>query len=74
MWHLPFGILVHMGVRLDRVFLDEEFDALVEGGSHGGWLFAEKYFNGVVGSQTHDVISTAGVGTAFAIRAVSHAI
>lgn len=31
-FHLPFRVLVHVSVRLHRVFLDEEFDALVEGG------------------------------------------
>lgn len=29
--HLPFGVFIHVRIRLYRVFLDEKLDPLIEG-------------------------------------------
>lgn len=70
----PFAVLVHVGVRLHRVFFDEKFNALIKGCCHRWRLFAQQYLNGIVRGQTHDVFGTNGMRTAFTVRTISHAI
>lgn len=73
-WHLPFGVLVLVRVRLNGILFDEEFDALVEGCCDRWWLFPQQDFHGVVAGQTHDVIGTAGVSATLTVRTVDHAV
>lgn len=70
----PFAVLIHVSVRLHRILFDQELDALVEGNGNGGRLFAEQHFDGVVGGQAHDVLGADRVRTAFAVRAIGHAV
>lgn len=50
MLHIPFGVFVHVCVALDRVFFDEEFDALIEGCGDRRRLLPEEYLHRIVGS------------------------
>lgn len=63
-----------MGVRLHRVLLDQELDALVEGGGHGGWLFPQQNFHRIVGGQAHNVLSANWMRAALAVRTVDHSV
>lgn len=65
--HLLLAVLVHVGVRLHRVLLDEELDPLVEGGRHRGRLLAEQDLYGIVGGQAHDVLRAGRMRAALAV-------
>ena len=74
MYHLPFRVLVHAGVRLHGVLFDEELDALVEGGGDGRGLLAEEHLDGVVAGQAHDVLGAVDVAAALAVGAICKAV
>jgi len=62
------------GVNLNRIILDEEFDALVEGGCHRGRLFAQQNLHRVAGWLTEEVLFAFGTRAALTVGAVGHVV
>lgn len=65
--HLPLAVLVHVSVRLYRVFLDKELNALVEGCGDRWRLLPEQHLHRVIAREAHDVVRAVLVGAALAI-------
>lgn len=73
-WYLPLGVLVHVRVRLHRIFFDEELDALIKRRRHRRRLFTQQNFHGIIACQTHYVIGAARMGATLAIWTICHTI
>lgn len=71
---LPFRVLVHMGVALYAVLLDEELHPLIEGCGNARRLLSQENVHGIITSEAHDVFRTSLARTALAVRTVHHAI
>ena len=67
---LPLAVLVHAGVALHAVLLDEELDALMEGRGYGGRLLAQQHLHRVLASYAHQVLAAHCLRAALAVRAV----
>lgn len=70
----PLAVLVHVRVRLHRVLLDQELDALVERGRDRGRLLAQQHLHRIVAGQAHDVLGADRIRAALGVRAIGHAI
>lgn len=53
---LPFRVLVHVGVALYAVLLDEELHPLIKGRCDAGRLFSQKNVHGIITSKAHDML------------------
>lgn len=72
--YLLLAVLVHVGVRLNRILLDQKLDALIERRRHRGRLLAQQHFDWIVGGETHNVLGAGWMRTAFAVWTIGHTI